>query len=259
MGATCPNCHVPLETARPTLGRLLICQSCGKAVPVAADASPRADAPRQSRAAPKRSTLSEVRSPRTLWYIRTADGTESGPITKSVLDQMAHDGRLAETSRIRQQGWSEWVPAKGVYAGLRIFGAAAPAGELLASTLPDVPTNPSLQQAPRIGGAATGDITKSSTDPALVVAAIILFTVVGLGWLALRHPWQETLPAEVAFYFSCYGLGAAGICAAVLNWRRLWWFRKARFFRGVVSEKAARWFCGIVGGVVTLFALERLW
>ncbi|HEV3006937.1 MAG TPA: hypothetical protein VGX78_20870 [Pirellulales bacterium] len=255
--ATCPNCHAPLDTARPAFGRLQVCRACGKPVPVAVSTT-RTEAPRRSRAAPRRATLDEARTPRTLWFVRSADGVETGPISKLALDEMARDGRLADTSRIRQQDWSESVPATDLYPRPNVDLPGPGEGSPFAAAPQDVPSNPLLPPTAE-ASAAPPRTTQRGTDPALVVAAFIVFTVFGLGWLALRRPWQETPPAQVAVYFCCYALGVSFVCAAVLNWRFFWWFRKTRFMRTFVSEKAARWAYVIGGGALTLFALGRLW
>jgi hypothetical protein len=207
--ATCPNCHAPLDTARPAFGRLQVCRACGRPVLVAVSTT-RTEAPRRSRAAPRRATLEEARAPRTLWFVRSADGVETGPISKLALDQMARDGRLADTSQIRQQDWSESVPATDLYPRLPNVDLPGPGdGSPFAAAPQDVPTNPlspPTAQAWQSGPAAPLQRARQAFDPALVVAVIILVTAFGLGWLALRRPWQETPPAEVAAYFSCYAL-----------------------------------------------------
>ncbi|MCS7305769.1 MAG: protein kinase [Thermoguttaceae bacterium] len=65
---------------------------------------------------PAPSPPEELLSP--IWYLRTPDGQQYGPVSKQQLDQWAAEGRVGNDCWLWRAGWPDWQGAGQVYGGL---------------------------------------------------------------------------------------------------------------------------------------------
>ncbi|HOM18933.1 MAG TPA: protein kinase, partial [Thermoguttaceae bacterium] len=88
-----------------------------------------------------------------IWYLRTPDGQQYGPVNKIQLDQWAAEGRVGQDCWLWRAGWADWQGAGAVYSRL---------GQALASA-PTVPTglaSPGAQTSP----VSPGPMQAQATD-----------------------------------------------------------------------------------------------
>jgi|GEM_PF-2341399 serine/threonine protein kinase len=59
-----------------------------------------------------------------IWYLRTPDGQEYGPVSKQELDQWVAEGRVGNDYFVRRADWPDWQDAGSVFGQLAQPGAA---------------------------------------------------------------------------------------------------------------------------------------
>lgn len=99
---TCPSCNSTFNVPDTLAGKAVKCPQCKGVVRIAA-----ADG-----SAPKASGKSES------WTVKTADGQEYGPVSRSELDQWVAEGRLTVECQVLKQGAAQWNWAADIYPAL---------------------------------------------------------------------------------------------------------------------------------------------
>ena len=100
----CTQCNKLLRTGEDLAGKQVKCPECGTYLKVPA-AGP---VPTQ--------TTEPLNKP--IWYLKTGDGQEFGPITRSQLDRWHVEGKVDAECQILRDGWPSWKWAEDVYPAL---------------------------------------------------------------------------------------------------------------------------------------------
>ncbi len=94
-----------------------------------------------------------------IWYLRTPDGQQYGPVSKQQLDQWVAEGRVGEDCWLWRAGWPDWQGAGSLYqhlgqplapAGPAVAAAPAP-GKPAERAEPAAPSAPSPGTMPQPG------------------------------------------------------------------------------------------------------------
>ena len=99
----CPSCHQRLRVADQHAGRQARCPNCKTVFPVP-------DGPQATTAQGAVAAASDVR-----WYAKSTEGTQYGPIEKSVLDTWVQEGRITADCQLLPTGSAQWKWASEVY------------------------------------------------------------------------------------------------------------------------------------------------
>jgi len=87
-----------------------------------------------------------------IWYLRTPDGQQYGPVSKQQLDQWAAEGRVGNDCWVWRAGWPDWQGAGTVYSqlGQPLAAPAASAAPVAAAsgTTPAKPAEPDGRAEP---------------------------------------------------------------------------------------------------------------
>ncbi|MEQ8786705.1 MAG: NINE protein [Pirellulaceae bacterium] len=120
---TCPECNKRLRVPDKTAGKKIKCPKCAGVIavpdplavdPLAQDAS---------------SSDLEAGMGADSWFLKTDDGDDYGPVSRSELDEWASEGRLNADCQVLQEGSEQWQWATDLYPDLDPDAAAAAAAE----------------------------------------------------------------------------------------------------------------------------------
>lgn len=101
----------------------------------------------------------DMQSP--IWYLRTPDGQQYGPVSKSQLDQWAAEGRVGQDCWLWRAGWADWQGAGAVYSRLGQPLASAPIAQ-------PGPASPGPQSSPGPMSAEGGIVGRTHAEAAAV-------------------------------------------------------------------------------------------
>ncbi len=120
---------------------------------------------------PAASSEPSAEEPSAVWYLRTPDGQQYGPINKAQLDQWVAEGRIGHDCWLWRSGWANWELASTVYIqlGQPLEGVAPPS----VGTASSIGTEPSGKTAgsaaawssPSPGGRASIEAETALGDP----------------------------------------------------------------------------------------------
>jgi len=107
----CPGCGGRFRAADSAVGQRVKCPRCGAVIALAAPApaAPKPTVPPQPAAAGEPG-----------WFVRTADDTQHGPMTKAQLDRLVTEHRLDAFCEVRRADWDAWRMIEEVYPALAI-------------------------------------------------------------------------------------------------------------------------------------------
>jgi hypothetical protein len=119
--------------------------------------------------------------------LRTEEGEQYGPVPKAEMDTWLAEGRIDETCRVLQEGWTEWKPAADVYPELCVAAGSAPdatadRGASMAGPVEPIPVEPEVDPfaAPQT---STASLAADESGPPRSVTP-------GARWaLAQTRPW----------------------------------------------------------------------
>lgn len=116
METTCPNCAKLLRVPDEAAGKRVRCPACQTVIALGgSNAEKPLASPTPLRAAPAAQ-----------WTLKTEDGQQYGPISKTELDSWVADGRVGEECQLLQSGGAQWQWASDVYPQLASAAATPP-------------------------------------------------------------------------------------------------------------------------------------
>lgn len=258
----CPECGKPLNLSSRRVGSLAICPSCSRPIAIK-PAAARTTAPRV-RAAARPESLAETRRPAATWWIVAGlDGSQSRPLSKTELDELAWGGQLEGRALVKRQDWAAAQSAAELYQGLAVpclRGASdveSPFNIGPASTPPwgVLPESPAAPVPPAVRPISRGRWFKI----ALLVAAALL-GLLAFGF-ALGGPMlQPALSRRLLFWlFALYWLGLLSFAAALFDWHWRTEEGEPRGLRRLVGATAARCTVGGLGVAVMAGIAWLIW
>jgi len=147
----CQVCGREFQAPDKLAGKRVRCPSCSAAVELgSADRQPTTsqvssgDATAQPSACPKRPVAGEAG-----WYLKTADGRQHGPMSKSRLDRLVGQGQVDGFCYLRREDWDDWRWAEVVYPQFALSAEPESPDEQPESHSPD--TEPRLHPCPDCG------------------------------------------------------------------------------------------------------------
>ena len=112
MEIACPKCSKKLRAPDNSAGKQVRCPKCKSAFTITASAAP----------------TGQEHAGSSQWHVKTNDGQQYGPVSKTELDGWVTDGRLDAECQVLQDGWEQWQWADELYPQLK--NGAAESGNL---------------------------------------------------------------------------------------------------------------------------------
>lgn len=82
-------------------------------------------------------------APQAVWYVRPATGGQFGPASAEMMRSWLNDGRVAASSLVWREPWTEWRSAADTFPQLR-SALVAPSAGMPANAMPPLPAEPVL-------------------------------------------------------------------------------------------------------------------
>lgn len=261
-GPICPECGKPLSLSSRRVGSLAICPSCSRPVAIK-PAAARTTAPRARTAARPESLAGARRPAATLWVVAGLDGSQSRPLSKTELDELALGGQLDGRALVKRQDWPAAKGAAELYQGLAVpclRGASdveSPFNLGTGATPPwaVLPEPPAARVPTAVRPISRGRWLKI----ALLVAAAFLGLLAF--HFALGGPMlQPALSRRLLFWlFVLYGLGLLSFAAALFDWHWRTEEGEPRGLRRFIGAVAARYAVGGLGVAVMVGIAWLVW
>ena len=160
----CRDCQTILRVSEAHIGKKARCPNCGSIQDVVGQSQQTFDQPSQG--------FHHQQQDR--WLMRTPDGAEYGPVTKSDLDHWMREGRVSSQCSLRQENQTQWNPASLVYPNLA-SASSAPSPQVSSSGNPFA--SPTQQGGPRN---PQGVAYRPHSGTSILVMAIIGFFCLGI-------------------------------------------------------------------------------
>lgn len=136
---TCDGCQKRLRVPDKVAGKRIRCPNCSGVVAVPATETESASAESNpTPTATREPSPSNTNKLPDLWYLKTEEGDDYGPVPKSELDGWVEEGRVTADSQLLQEGADQWQWASDVYPHLETPAQPTPPAAAPPAAVPPV-------------------------------------------------------------------------------------------------------------------------